>query len=40
MESKVIHGVCELMFVAVDTEEDNTENLEGERNLVPKKNKG
>ena len=37
---KVMQSVCELMVEAVNTEVDNNENLEGERDLVPKKNKG
>ena len=37
---KVMQSVCELMVEAVNTEVDNNEILEGERDLVPKKNKG
>ena len=37
---KVMKSVCERMVEAEDTEVDNNENLEGERDLVPKKNKG
>ena len=35
-----MQSVCELMVEAVNTEVDNNENLERERDLVPKKNKG